>query len=69
MTHLLKSDRIINYAKQLHPGTELTASEVIQNLGQRNITERSVGLIFRSLPEMQMLPITRSGRNKWRRIV
>jgi hypothetical protein len=64
----LKRQRIIEYAKQLIPGVELTASDVVQNLGQRNITERSVGLVFRSLPEMEMLPIKRSGRNKWRRV-
>jgi alkylated DNA nucleotide flippase Atl1 len=63
-----KVDRIVDYAKQLRPGVELTASDVVQNLGQRNITERSVGLVFRSLPEMQMVPIARSGRNRWRRV-
>lgn len=68
MTQILKADRIADYAKQLPPGTELTASEVIQNLGQRYITERSVGRIFRSLPEMEMLPIKRCGRNMWRRV-
>ena len=68
MTQINKPDRIINYAKGLSSGTELTASDVVQNLGQRNITERSVGLVFRSLPEMEMLPIKRSGRNKWRRV-
>jgi hypothetical protein len=62
-------DRIVSYAKCLEPGAEITASDVVQKLGQRNITERSVGLVFRSLPEMEMLPIKRSGRNKWRRIV
>ena len=61
-------DRINAYAHGLKTGTETTASDVVQNLGQRNITERSVGLVFRSLPEMEMLPIKRSGRNKWRRV-
>jgi hypothetical protein len=61
-------DRIKAYAHGLKTGTETTASNVVQNLGQRNITERSVGLVFRSLPEMEMLPIKRSGRNKWRRV-
>ena len=68
MSQINKPDRIANYAKGLSSGTELTASDVVQNLGQRNITERSVGLVFRSLPEMEMLPIKRSGRNKWRRV-
>jgi hypothetical protein len=67
MTQITKSERIEDYAKQLKPGVELTASDVVQNLGQRSITERSVGLVFRSLPEMQMVPIARSGRNVWRR--
>jgi len=64
---ITKAKRIENYAKQLQPGVELTASDVVQNLGQRSITERSVGLVFRSMPEMEMLPVKRSGRNKWRR--
>lgn len=61
-------ERIKAFASKLNPGTECTASDVVQKLGQRNITERSVGLVFRSLPEMEMLPVKRSGRNKWRRV-
>lgn len=69
MNQLSKVDRIAGYAKALPAGTECTASEVIQALGQRNITERSVGLVFRSLPHiMQMIPLKHSGRNKWRRV-
>jgi hypothetical protein len=68
MSQIKAATRIERFAECLKPGAEVTASHVTAAIGNRNITERSVGLIFRSLPCLEMVPVKRGGRSLWRRV-
>ena len=62
------SARIEQFAVSLSSGDVVTASEVVVRLQSRSVTERSVGLIFRSIPDvMEYMPVKKGGRGLWRR--